>query len=51
VNDGDVSYSFTSGYHLPESKLFLIKKKPYCRFYNHNWYFIKESRLYVKTSR
>jgi len=38
-----------AGCRLPESKLFLMRtKKPYCRFHDHNWHFINESRLYVK---
>jgi len=40
-----------AGYRLPESKLFLRTKKPYCRFYDHNWHFINENRLYVNTLR
>jgi len=36
-----------AGYRLPETKLFLMRTiKPYCRFYDHNWHFINESRLY-----
>ena len=51
--DGDVSYSFTCQLPpIPESKLFLMRiKKAHCCFYDHNWHFINESRLYVTTLR
>jgi len=52
ANDGDVSYSFTC--RLPPTRIITISdenKKPYCRFYDHNWNFINQSRLYVKPLR